>query len=222
MKQLIIKNLTVILGNNTIIEDLSLEIPNNQFLSIVGRSGGGKTTLMKALSGFAEIKGEIIKPNKIGMVFQKSALYPWMTVYENIKFATIDDSIGDINSKIDECLKFAGILKKKNSYLNELSGGELQRVAIVRSLIHNPDILILDEPFSSLDEFTRHEMQVWLKKLWEKNNLTIIFITHNIEEAIYLSERIIILEKGKIVDDLIVSEPEQTEIKIKKHFNSLC
>jgi NitT/TauT family transport system ATP-binding protein len=202
MKKIIVENLFVRKDDKNILIDINFEVPENLFISILGKSGSGKTTLLNSISGFIDYKGKVLKPKKIGNVFQKLALYPWMNTYENIEFATIEDDNKNKNDLINEYLDIADLSSKKYAYPNELSGGQAQRVAIVRSMIHNPDVLLMDEPFSSLDEHTRFKMQKWLLEVWSKFKKTIIFVTHNIDEAIYLSDRILILDNGSLIADI--------------------
>lgn len=202
-----LKNITVIRNSNLILDNINIEILENEFVIILGKSGSGKTTLLKTISGLIAYKGDIEKPNKINQVFQEHTLFPWMNVYENINFGIIDNSFPNSKDMVDEYLKLAEITEKKESYPHELSGGQSQRVAIARSLIHSPELLLMDEPFSSLDEFTRGKMQKWLLDIWNthKKTKTIIFVTHNIDEALILADRIIILNKGEIIKEFNIT-----------------
>lgn len=205
IKNVILKlqNIIVIRNSKLILKNINLEILENEFVVILGKSGSGKSTLLNIVSGFVSYQGDIKKPNKINQVFQQHALFPWMNVYENINFGIIDDSFPNSKDIVDEYLKLAEINEKRESYPHELSGGQSQRVAIARSLIHNPELLLMDEPFSSLDEYTRGKMQRWLLDVWNmhKKTKTIVFVTHSIDEALILADRIIILDKGEIIKE---------------------
>jgi NitT/TauT family transport system ATP-binding protein len=217
-----LKNITVTRNSNLILDNINIEIPENEFVVILGKSGSGKSTLLNTISGLITYKGSIEKPNKINQVFQEHTLFPWMNVYENIHFGIIDDNFPNSQIMVDEYLKLAEISEKKDSYPYELSGGQSQRVAIARSLIHNPELLLMDEPFSSLDENTRGKMQRWLLDVWNmhQKTKTIIFVTHSVDEALILADRIIILSAGEIIKEFNISfnknNKKSKEFKNKK------
>lgn len=194
------------------IKNLNLTVEKGELITVLGKSGCGKTTLLRLLSGFeVPNEGEIIlngnvissknvwvPPEKrnIGMVFQDYALFPNMTSWENIAFAINKDT--DYKNKTDDMLKLIGLYDSKNKYPHELSGGQQQRVAIGRALIRQPNILLLDEPFSNLDLELREIMRAEVLKLFKKTATTAIFVTHDQIEALSISQRIAILNEGKI------------------------
>ena len=172
------------------IKDLSLEVYENEILAIVGPSGCGKSTLLSILANLEDkTSGEIIKDNnlKIGYMLQTDSLFPWLTVLENTK-------IGN-NSNSDELLKKYGLIEFKNSYPSSLSGGMKQRVALIRTLMVNPSLILLDEPFSALDYQTRLALSNDLYQIIKNEGKTAILITHDIAEAISMADRIIVLTK---------------------------
>lgn len=183
-----------------IFENMNLEIDNNKITVVLGKSGCGKTTLLRMIAGLEEItygsidfynkSGEKVKA-KIGMVFQESRLMPWLTVKENIE-------IHGNKIDTDKYLKMISLEEFKDAYPSQLSGGMAQRVAIARALSYQPDILLMDEPFSALDYFTREQLQKEIIKVYEKTETGIIFVTHNIDEALMLGHRIIVINEGKI------------------------
>lgn len=186
------------------LEDVSLTIEENEFVSIVGRSGCGKTTLLNLIAGLLlPTEGEVRIGDHVitrpgpdrGMVFQHSALFPWLNALDNIQFGPSNQGVPrkeriEQAHDLIELVRLKGFEKK---YPRELSGGMQQRVAIARALAVDPDTLLMDEPFGALDELTRSEMQEELLRIWDVRKKTVVFVTHSILEAIYLSDRIIVL-----------------------------
>lgn len=207
-----IKNLSLefLVGDKTkkVIEDLSLNLELNKITVVVGKSGCGKTTLLRAISGIEKPSSGVVELNnfKIGYVFQEPRLMPWLNVYENIIFGLKDNVV---ESEIDNLLELIGLRDYKMAYPNQLSGGMKSRVSIARAMAYNPDYLLMDEPFASLDYFTRMSMQDELIRLYNKNNLAILFVTHNIEEAIALGDRILIMKDGKISKEFNLKKEER-------------
>lgn len=212
---------------HAVLKGLSLNISTDDITVILGESGCGKTTLLRIIANLEEVSsGEIrfikndkeVKP-KVGLVFQESRLMPWLNVSENIAFNEVKDKSilsklknlilhkedrGNEN-KIDEYLNMMRLEKFKNSYPYELSGGMAQRVSIARALYFNPDILLMDEPFSALDYFTRMDMQNELIKIHESTNKGVIFVTHDIDEALKIAKKIIVFTKNYDVKEFNVS-----------------
>ncbi|MBI5765697.1 ABC transporter ATP-binding protein [Candidatus Falkowbacteria bacterium] len=203
-----VKNLSKTYDNNgketEVIKNLSFEIGEKQFIALVGPSGCGKTTILKIIAGLLEAtSGEVFLDNKIiyepgqdrGMVFQNFTLFPWLTVRNNIGFGL---DVRNINHKekdkiIEHYLRITDLIDFADFYPKSLSGGMQQRVAIARTLANDPKILLMDEPFGSLDSQTRSAMQEFLTKLWESEQKTILFVTHDVEEAIFLADKVILL-----------------------------
>lgn len=201
---------------NVVIKNTNLEVKQGEFLCILGPSGCGKTTLIRCVAGFEEFDGEIsingkkkVKPDtERTMVFQEfNQLLPWKTVEKNVWYPLKLKGIKDKNElkKIsDEYLEKVGLTDYRNYYPHQLSGGMKQRCAIARSLAVHPDIILMDEPFASLDAITRANLQDELLALTIEKNITVIFITHNINEALRLGTRIIVMAKkgGEIIEDI--------------------
>lgn len=188
------------------VHSISALIHEREFVVFVGPSGCGKTTLLKLVAGLEQpTEGEVIfNGEKIsmtgrdrGMVFQDFALFPWLTVRENIAFGLRLQRISKdkIEDTVSYYLKITGLEQFAKNYPASLSGGMQQRVAIARTLANNPKILLMDEPFGALDLQTRSKMQEFLSKLWEENHKTVVFVTHDIEEAIFLADRVFLLSK---------------------------
>ncbi|PIT87187.1 MAG: ABC transporter ATP-binding protein [Candidatus Magasanikbacteria bacterium CG10_big_fil_rev_8_21_14_0_10_40_10] len=223
MNHYIVKNLSVHYDKYYVLKNLNLKINKGEFIVIVGESGSGKTTFLKALANLIPYSGKISISKNKGMVFQQYGVFPWLTVRENILFGISDYEQVKKEKIISELLQITRLEDKKNEYPNNLSGGQKQRVAIARSIAPNPELLLMDEPFGSLDSYTRSKMQEWLLYLWSKYKKTIIFVTHDIEEAIFLADRIIILNKSKFRKNIKIpfSRPRLGNIKFTKEFNQI-
>ncbi|MDR0951029.1 MAG: ABC transporter ATP-binding protein [Candidatus Ancillula sp.] len=179
--------------SEVILSDVNLEIKKEDSVSIIGRSGTGKSTLLRSIVG--EIKpsvGDISSRGKVSFVFQEPTLVPWLTVAENIKIVQSSKK----NLDIDRILFEVGLEGFRNRYPNSLSGGQKSRVGLARALAVKPDILLMDEPFSSLDALTRLEMQNLEKNLQKEHKWTSLIVTHDIEEALTMSKRVIVVKNG--------------------------
>ena len=185
------------------LRETTFEVNKKEIVSIIGKSGCGKSTLLKLISGLEktsngiiELNGKIIdRPDeKIAMVFQEPRLMPWLNVYDNIKISLLNKKKDDQEQIIMAMLDNLNLKENFNMWPKELSGGMAQRVSIARALVKKPEVLLLDEPFSALDSFTKKKLHEFVKLLWKKFNLTIVLVTHDIEEAISLSDKIIILK----------------------------
>ncbi|AJG59091.1 MULTISPECIES: ABC transporter ATP-binding protein [Bacillus] len=188
-------------GTVQVLENINFQLEKGDFVTVIGPSGCGKSTLLKIVAGLDnDFEGEIIidgeritKPSKKqGFIFQEHRLFPWLTVEENI---AADLSLKDkyVKDKVKEWVEIVRLDGFEKSYPKEISGGMSQRVAIARALLRDPSVLLLDEPFGALDAFTRSHLQEVLLNIWEQKKTTMIFVTHDIDEAIYLSNRIVIM-----------------------------
>ncbi|KNZ69136.1 ABC transporter [Thermincola ferriacetica] len=203
-----------------IFEKLDLEVEEGCFCCIVGPSGCGKSTLLRIISGlYKPVEGRVLldkaplslEKGEIGFVFQEDTLFPWYTVEQNIKFAlrarNIDKNLWD--RTVDYTLQKVGLAEYRHYYPKQLSGGMKQRVAIARVLAYNPRLLLMDEPFASLDALNRNRLQADLVDLWHREKKTVIFVTHNIDEAVFLAERIVVMgsKPGRIKQILELDLP---------------
>ena len=209
-----ISNISKIFKNNekdmTALQKTNLLINDHEIISLVGQSGCGKSTLLriiggleKASTGFIKLNNKIIKkPNSnIGMVFQDPRLMPWINVYDNIKLSILNENKKQQKVKISKTLQKVGLENCEQLWPRELSGGMAQRVAIARALVREPKVLLLDEPFSALDSFTKTNLHQHVKELWASLKLTIIMVTHDINEATSMSDRILIIQKPEKKED---------------------
>jgi NitT/TauT family transport system ATP-binding protein len=202
------------------LQNISLDIEENEFICFIGPSGCGKTTLLRIIAGLEEpSSGEILlegRPIKgpgpeRGMVFQEYSLFPWRKVLDNVAFGLELKGISEEEryKKARQYLKMVELERFEERYPHELSGGMKQRVAIARALVNDPKALLMDEPFGALDAQTRNIMQSELLRIWEEEKKTIIFVTHSVDEAIYLADRIVIMSArpGKIKDVIKIDLP---------------
>lgn len=214
-----VMNLTKKFDDLLVLDDISFEVKKGEFLCIVGPTGCGKTTFLNSLtklyqptSGEILINNEPVDLNKhsVAYIFQEYSTMPWLTVEENVRFGLeIKHTAKEIvDQKVNEYLDIVGLTKYRNYYPDQLSASMLQRVVIARAFATEPELLLMDEPYGQLDIELRFKLEDELLNLWKRNGTTVIFITHNIEEAVYLGERILVLTnkptkiKKEIMDDL--------------------
>lgn len=192
-------------GDTTALKNVSFKTHRREFVSIIGPSGCGKSTLARILAGLENYTGgEVLLDGKPvtgpgrdrGMVFQGYTLFPWLTVKKNIMFGLEMNNASreEASREVDVWLELVGLTKFANAYPHEISGGMKQRVAIARALVNQPRILLMDEPFGALDAQTRAKMQAYLLEVWRNIDITIVFITHDLDEAVFLSDRILVLK----------------------------
>ncbi|QOT80825.1 ABC transporter ATP-binding protein [Cupriavidus basilensis] len=188
-----------------VLEDITLSIAPGEFVSIVGASGCGKSTLLRLVVGLEEdYKGEILLDGKRvvgtsldrGIVFQEHRLFPWLTVEQNIRTALLNANLTETEKRrtVREHIALVGLAGFETAFPHQLSGGMSQRVAIARALVTRPEILLLDEPFGALDALTRAYLQQELHRIWQAEGITMILVTHDVEEAIYLGDRVVVME----------------------------
>ncbi len=209
-----------------VLKNISFNVKKGEFLSIVGPSGGGKSTLLRITTGLLKpTHGSIeVNTDKVAMVFQNFAIFPWLTVHDNIGFGLKMAGVSAKERKviIAEKIKEVGLTGFDKKYPKELSGGMRQRVGLARALAVNPELLIMDEPFSSLDTFTAEKLRSDLLNIWYKYKMTVVMVTHLVEEALQLSDRIIIVSKRpaeiKQVLDVNLDRPRNNR---SEHFFSL-
>ena len=207
----------------------SLSLAENEFVSIVGTSGCGKSTLLMVAAGLTDpTAGEILVDGEPiagagrdrGVVFQTYTLFPWMTSRGNVEFALRGERLSSADRRrvATENLELVGLGKFADAYPRQLSGGMKQRVAIARALCYRPRILLMDEPFGALDAQTRLLMQELLTRIWEAHRLTVLFITHDVDEAVYISDRVVVMtnQPGRLKEEVAITLPRPRTIEVQE------
>ncbi len=202
------------------LSEVNFQVKTNEFVTIVGRSGCGKSTMLNIVAGLlSPSSGSVLISDKPvdgpgldrGMVFQQSSLFPWLTALQNIEFGPKNTGVAkDIRrAQARELIELVRLKGFEHKYPRELSGGMQQRVAIARAMAVDPDILLMDEPFGSLDQLTREDMQRELLRIWETRKKTVLFVTHSISEAVYLSDRVLVFapHPGFVKEEFIIDIP---------------
>ena len=234
--ELIVNNLSKRFGEKLILDRLSLSMQSGEFMALVGSSGSGKSTILRLIaglehpsSGSISVDGKPVSspgPDR-GMVFQKYSLYPWLNAAENVAFGMRLQRIkpAEIRERTAYFLEVVGLSEAADRLPRELSGGMQQRVAIARALATNPSILLLDEPFGALDLQIRESMQDFLLKLWQRTGLTVLLITHDVEEALVLAQRVHVLapNPGRIVRsiDVALDKHDLDQLRLSSDFLAL-
>lgn len=222
-------------GDFKALHDINLNIRSGEFLSIVGPSGCGKSTLLRCIAGLEKVSGGTVTilgqpvtepPENLGMVFQRDVLLDWRTVMNNVLLPIEfrGKKVKDYKARADQLLKVFGIDGFQNRYPWELSGGMRQRVAISRALLSDPALLLMDEPFGALDALTRDDLNVELQRISGQDQKTVLFVTHSIPEAVFLSDRVVVMRRapGEIVDilDIDLPRPRRLAVRETKEFNA--
>ena len=221
-----IAGLSVDYEEKPILRGINLKVKEGEFCVVVGRSGVGKTTLLNAVAGLVKGVGLLRRPSPLRMVFQEGLLLPWLTVEDNVELSIPREKSTSHKvrlSRAREVLEELEIAWLAKRFPWQISGGERQRVAIARALAGRPAILCCDEPFAQLDVFTREKVQSWLLKIWEQYRTTVIFTTHDLEEALLLGDRVCILEEGVIASEFKVefSRPRSSNLRYDNDFTDL-
>lgn len=230
-----LRDISFLFGNKSILQNLNLDIEDNQLTCLLGSSGSGKTTILRLIAGL-EIsqKGKIIIDDKtvtknekllipphqrnIGFIFQDLALWPHFTVYKNIGFGLKERKEKNVKDKVFSILEFFGLQGHANKYPHQLSGGQKQLVAISRSLVLEPKILLMDEPLANLDVKLKRKILDHIRNLKQKFNLTIIYVTHDHNEAFAISDKIVVIDNGKIEETGTVEEIKKSDNQFVKYF----
>ncbi|MDZ7671273.1 MAG: ABC transporter ATP-binding protein [Halanaerobiales bacterium] len=220
-----VKNLDFSYQNQKVVKNINFSLKEGKSCAIIGPSGCGKTTLIYLLAGLIKpdrgqimINSNLIKDirEETGVILQNYGLFPWKTVYDNVALglSTRDYEKKEIKSTVNKVLDKLGIKDYVNKYPAELSGGQRQRVAVARSLVLKPDLLLMDEPFSALDALTREEMQNLILKIHKENMLSYIIVTHNIDEAVFLGQKIAVMKQGEFIH--IIDNPYFGDLRLRE------
>lgn len=221
-----ISNVTVDFGQGVVaVKDITLDIQPGEFVCLLGPSGCGKSTLMNAVaafvkptSGSVKVDGkEVEKPGRDrGMVFQQHSLFPWKTVCDNVAFGPLMAGVGKVEARkvASDFIAMVGLSAYKDRYPSVLSGGMKQRVGIARALANYPSVLLMDEPFGALDAQTRSMMQENLLQIWGEFGITVIFVTHDIDEAVFLADRVVVMSAspGRLIADIKINLPRPRHV----------
>ncbi len=205
-----IRQVSIALGGRTVLKDFDVEIPSCEFVAVVGRSGCGKSTLLRSIIGLETLQEGAISIGRnaqsrpdVRIMFQDSRLLPWKRVLQNVALG-LDSSF---TPQAERVLAQVGLADRAHDWPATLSGGQRQRVALARALVHDPSLLLLDEPLGALDALTRIEMQELIEKIWWNRGFTAVLVTHDVAEAITLADRVILIEGGGVALDLFVDLP---------------
>jgi sulfonate transport system ATP-binding protein len=199
--------LTRSFNGRTVLDGIDLAIPAGQFTALLGHSGSGKSTLLRAIAGLDHHvvgSGDLSAPERVSVVFQDSRLLPWRRVLDNALLGTDGK---EATERGRAALAEVGLAGRERAWPNELSGGEAQRAALARSLVRDPELLLADEPFGALDALTRIRMHALLRALWERHRPSVLLVTHDVDEALVLADRVLVLDRGRIGLDLTIERP---------------
>lgn len=218
------RNLSFQFGDRSVLRDVNLRIAPGDFICLLGPSGCGKSTLLRLLAGLLEpTKGEVRRDSAAtSFVFQEPRLLPWRTVLENVLLPF--ELQGQRPKKIESVLRRVGLWDARGLFPHELSGGMKQRTAIARALVTDPEVLLMDEPFSALDEALRYDLEDLLREQWSEKKMTMVFVTHSIPEAVYLGERVLLMgrEQGAFLADRRTALGERTfDLRTRADFNDI-
>ncbi|CAL9546714.1 ABC transporter ATP-binding protein [Streptomyces sp. enrichment culture] len=199
-----LRGLTRSFEGRTVLDGVDLDLPAGQFTALLGHSGSGKSTLLRAIAGIdhgVAGSGTLTAPERVSVVFQDSRLLPWRRILPNVLLGLDGKDAGERGRA---ALAEVGLGGRERAWPSELSGGEQQRAALARSLVREPELLLADEPFGALDALTRIKMHALLRQLWERHRPSVLLVTHDVDEAIVLADRVLVLEDGRIGLDLTV------------------
>ena len=198
-------------GETEVLSNLDLELRAGEFVALLGRSGSGKTTLLRTLAGLDGVtEGDVTTPDRRAVVFQEARLLPWRKVWRNVALGLKG---ADIRPRALAALDEVGLSHRTEAWPVTLSGGEAQRAALARALVREPELLLLDEPFAALDALTRIKMHGLVQALWRTHGCAVLMVTHDVDEALLLADRILVLDGGRIVNSEVVPAPRPRSVE---------
>jgi len=200
-----VQNVVRRFGNRTIIDHLNLDIRRGEFVALLGTSGCGKSTLLRILAGLdREIEGDVFVSRRRGVAFQSPRLFPWKRVWSNVVAGL---PVGGRKARAESALAEVDLAHRRDAWPKDLSGGEAQRASLARALVRNPDLLLLDEPFGALDALTRLKAQALVADLWQKHRQAVLLVTHDVEEALLLADRVLVMRDGIVAYEAMIDLP---------------
>jgi sulfonate transport system ATP-binding protein len=205
-----VRGVSRLFGKTLALDNVDLAIEPGEFVALLGRSGSGKSTLLRTLAGLdAPSAGSVQVPNERMVVFQEPRLLPWKTAIQNVELGLRGERT---NEQARAALAEVGLEHRLHAYPSTLSGGEAQRAALARALVRDPKLLLLDEPFAALDALTRMRMHALIESLWKRHHLSVLLITHDVDEAILLADRALVLDKGRIIACISIDLPRPRDL----------
>ncbi|HCE38512.1 MAG: nitrate/sulfonate/bicarbonate ABC transporter ATP-binding protein [Alcanivorax sp.] len=236
-----VRDVDKVYGNGTVaLKDVDLTVKEGEFISLLGPSGCGKSTLLRLMAGLGDVSAGKVnwweqdysvvgqKGRKLAFVFQNATLMPWARVRKNVRLP-LDlnrDKGEEAEQRIDQALEMVGLSKFGDAFPRELSGGMQMRVSIARAMVTGPNLLLMDEPFGALDEMTRNKLNDDLLRLWKDNGWTVVFVTHSVYEAVYLSNRVVVMaaRPGRVIDEVPIEAPypRGQEFRVSTEFAGYC
>ena len=205
-----VRDFTRRFGQTTVLKDLDLDIAQGEFVALLGRSGSGKTTLLRTLAGLDDADGQtVVTPATKAIVFQEARLLPWKKVWKNVAIGLAG---GDVRARAEAALSEVQLGHRMDVWPSTLSGGEAQRASLARALVREPGLLLLDEPFAAVDALTRLRMHELVLALWRRHNPAVLLVTHDVDEAISLADRVLVLDGGAIAAEERIDLPRPREV----------
>ena len=200
-----VRSLTRRFAGPPVLDSLDLDIADGEFVALLGRSGSGKTTLLRTLAGLDPVaEGSVAVPERRAVVFQEARLLPWRRVWRNVALGLRGS---DVRTRAEAALGEVGLSHRVSAWPMTLSGGEAQRAGIARAMVRSPEFLLLDEPFASLDALTRLRMQAMVGALWERHRCAVLLVTHDVDEALLLADRALVLDRGRLAVEVAIDVP---------------
>jgi sulfonate transport system ATP-binding protein len=200
-------------GRHHVLADVSVRIGNGEIVALIGRSGSGKSTVLRVLAGLStDHSGERVVAGAPALAFQEPRLFPWRDVRTNVGYGLTRSRLSnsEVISRADRALGDVGLFDRAEAWPLTLSGGQAQRVSLARALVAEPELLLLDEPFGALDALTRLTMRALLLELWREHRFGVLLVTHDVDEAVALADRVLVLEDGRVIHTLVIDDPRRS------------